>query len=198
MPASGHKAQRTCLGCRQVLEQDRLVRYVLSPSGELLVDYRHRLPGRGAYTCLDSACVLGAVKRRQFDRTFRSEIRGLDGSALLEAIREQIRLRALNLIGMARKSSHAISGSNLVLETLKGPASPVLVLLAEDVASSIAEKVTSRAAAAGIPCFRLFDKGTLGQVLGKGERSVVALTRGQLAETIKTELLRYENIVGER
>jgi hypothetical protein len=50
---------------------------------------------------------------------------------------------------------------------------------------------------AGIPCFRLFDKGILGQILGKGERSVVALKDGLLAESVKNELSRYENIVGE-
>ena len=35
------------------------------------------------------------------------------------------------------------------------------------------------------------------QILGKGERSVVAVRSGLLAETVKTELARYENIVGE-
>ena len=197
MSAPGHKAQRSCLGCRQVFDQNGLVRYVLSPQGEILVDYRHKLPGRGAYTCLDRSCIESAVKRRQFDRAFRSNIRDLDPAVLREAVRQQIRERILNLLGMARKSTNVISGSSLVMDSLGGRTGLALVLMADDVSAAIGEKVSAKAAMAGIPCFRLFDKGILGQVLGKGERSVVALKDGLLAESVKTELSRYENIVGE-
>lgn len=197
MSASGHKAQRSCLGCRQVFEQNLLVRYVLSPLGEVLVDYRHKLPGRGAYTCLARSCIEAAVKRRQFDRAFRGSAGNLDAAVLGEAVRRQVLERILNLLGMARKSANVVSGSSLVMESMGARSGLALVVIAEDVSAAIGEKVTARAAMAGIPCFRLFDKGLLGQVLGKGERSVVALKNGLLAESVKTELARYENIVGE-
>lgn len=197
MSVSAHKAQRSCLGCRQVVAQNLLVRYVLSPQGEVLVDYRHKLPGRGAYTCLDRRCIEAAVKRRQFDRAFRGKAGNLDAAGLGEAVRQQIIERILNLLGMARKSANAISGSTLVMDSLGARSELSLVIIADDVSAAIGEKVAARAAAASIPCFRLFDKGILGQVLGKGERSVVALKNGLLAETVKTELARYENIVGE-
>jgi ribosomal protein L7Ae-like RNA K-turn-binding protein len=163
----------------------------------MLVDYRHKLPGRGAYTCLDRNCIESAVKRRQFDRAFRSNTRGLDAAVLREALRQQIRERILNLLGMARKSANVVSGSSLVMDSLGGRSGLALVLMADDVSAAIGEKVAAKAAMAGIPCFRLFDKGIIGQVLGKGERSVVALKDGLLAESVKTELSRYENIVGE-
>jgi predicted RNA-binding protein YlxR (DUF448 family) len=198
LTGGGHQAQRTCMGCRQVLEQDRLVRYVLSPGGELLIDYRHRLPGRGAYTCVSADCLREAVRRRQFDRALRREAAGVDADALLLALRTQILQRVQNLLGMARKASQAVSGSNLVLAALGHPDRLALVLMAADVSPGIAGKVSAKAAAVGIACYRLFDKETLGELLGKGERSIVGLTRGRLAETIKTELSRYENIVGER
>lgn len=197
MSVSGHKAQRSCLGCRQVFDQNRLVRYVLSPQGEVLVDYRHKLPGRGAYTCLDRICIESAVKRRQFDRAFRGGARNLDAAALGEAVQEQVRERILNLLGMARKSANVISGSSLVMESLGGRSGLALVLMAVDVSAAIGEKVAAKAAVAETPCFRLFDKGMLGQILGKGERSVVALKNGLLAESVKSELSRYKNIVGE-
>jgi uncharacterized protein len=197
LSASSHKAQRSCLGCRQVFDQNLLVRYVLSPQCEVLVDYRHKLPGRGAYTCLDRSCIEAAVKRRQFNRAFRGNVPNLDATDLAEAVREQIRERILNLLGMARKSTNVVSGSSLVMDSMGSRSGLALVLVADDVSAAIGEKVTARAAIAGIPCFRLFDKGILGQVLGKGERSVVALKNGLLAESVKTELLRYEKIVGE-
>lgn len=193
---SGHKAQRSCLGCRQVFDQDRLVRYVLSPDGEVLVDYRHKLPGRGAYTCLDRGCIDSAVKRRQFDRSFRGSLRNVEAEILSEAVRQQVSARILNLLGMARKSGNVISGSSLVMETLSSRSGLALVLVASDVSAAIGEKVAAKSAAAGVPCFSLFDKETLGRILGKGERSVIAFKQGLLAESVKIELSRYENIVG--
>jgi predicted RNA-binding protein YlxR (DUF448 family) len=174
-----------------------LVRYVVSPQGEVLVDYRHKLPGRGAYTCLDRSCISAAVKRRQFERAFRGAVLHMDEAQLCRAVQKQIRERILNLLGMARKSANVVSGSSLVLDSLGTNAGLALVLLAEDVSAAIGEKVVAKAAAVGIPCARLFDKGMLGQILGKGERSVIALKSGLLAESVKTELSRYKNIVGE-
>jgi ribosomal protein L7Ae-like RNA K-turn-binding protein len=45
--------------------------------------------------------------------------------------------------------------------------------------------------------FTLFDKQILGRVLGKGQRSVVAVADGPLADTIKNEISRYMHIAGE-
>jgi len=196
LPLPGHKAQRTCLGCRQAVDQDTLLRYVLAPSGEVVIDYGHKLPGRGAYTHFDRRCLEAAVKRRQFDRAFRGS-GCADGEKLLAALRGQVRERISNLLGMARKSGQAISGSGLVLTAMDSSRPPVLVLLAEDISTGIGEKVQARAARTGIPCHRLFDKDLLGQVLGKGERSVAAFRESPLVASICKELIRYEQIVGE-
>jgi uncharacterized protein len=176
--------------------QDDLVRYVMSPEGEVLVDYRQRLPGRGAYTHIDRECVRTAVKRQQFDRAFKGKNRKVEGEKLLDELARELLGRVVNLLGMARKSGQALSGSNLVLDSLD-PAETVLVLLAEDISDGIGKKVQGKAERAGILCERIFDKGLLGQVLGKGERSVVALKKGALAETMKKEMIRYKQIVGE-
>lgn len=172
------------------------MRYVMAPGGEVLVDYRKRLPGRGAYTHLDKECLLSAIKRQQFDRAFRGENHKPAADILLAALADEIRNRIFNLLGMARKSGQVVSGSNMVLESLD-PSVTALVLLAEDVSPGIAEKVLWRAARFDIPCQRLYDKALLGQVLGKGERSVVALKTGPLADSMIKELYRYKRIVGE-
>lgn len=196
MPESSRKPQRTCLGCRKAVEKDDLVRYVMAPGGEVLVDYRQRLPGRGAYTHVERDCLLAAAKRQQFDRAFKGLNRKPDGEALLGALADALLERILNLVGMARKSGQVISGSSLVLDSLD-PEETALVLLAGDISQGIAQKVTGRTARAEIPCHTFFAKGLLGQVLGKGERSVVALKRGPLADSVMKEVVRYKRIVGE-
>jgi predicted RNA-binding protein YlxR (DUF448 family) len=198
LSSSGNKAQRTCLGCRAVCNQDQVVRYVLSPQGEVLVDYRRKLPGRGAYTCLDRSCIETAVRRNQFDRAFKGRAGSRpDEGELTAALADQILERIVALLGMSRKSAKAVSGSNLVLSALGGHGRISFVLLAEDVSAGIADKVIGKADRMKIPCFRLLTKDFMGQVMGKGERSVIALASGPLAKAIMVELVRYKQIVGE-
>ncbi len=197
MSASRRKPERTCLGCRQVLPQEDLVRYVASPEGAVLVDYRSRLPGRGAYTCFDRQCLAAALNKRQFSRAFKQKEVQAEAAELGEAVVKEIRQKIINLVGMARKSACLVTGSNMVLGAMGAQGAIGLVLLAEDVSASIAEKVEGSAAVRGIPCWRLLDKVSLGKIVGKGERSVVALKAGSLTDAIVVELIRYKKIAGE-
>ncbi len=197
MPEGGHKAQRTCLGCREVVQQQSLVRYVMAPDGEVLVDYSTKLPGRGAYTHLDRQCMEKAVRGKQFERSFRGSNRRPEAPALVASLERQIRERVLNLLGMARKSGQVISGSSLVLDTMDRQPGPAMVLLATDISPSIGNKVMAKATRVGIPWYRLFDKDHFGQILGKGERSVVAVKAGSLGKAISIELLRLKSVSGE-
>jgi hypothetical protein len=69
--------------------------------------------------------------------------------------------------------------------------------MGKDLSPTIAAKVAALATVRGVACFTLFDKQLLGQVLGKGQRSVAAVAGGPLADTIKNEISRYMHIAGE-
>ncbi len=189
--------QRTCLGCRKPLGKDDLVRYVLDPEGEVVVDYRQKLPGRGAYTCLTPNCVRAAVKRGQFERAFRGRNRRTDPVALLEEARRQLEEKVDSLIGMVRKAGMAIGGSNGVLAALEKGESLTLVLMARDISEGVGEKVRRRSLAADVPLKVWGDKSHLGRLFGREERSVVGVKQGGLASALEEGLKRYEQFVGE-
>jgi predicted RNA-binding protein YlxR (DUF448 family) len=180
-----------------VVDQIQLVRYVCAPDGEVLVDERNRLPGRGAYTCLDHECIEQAVSKHQFERTFRHQCQNVMVDELLDKIRAELRKRMTNLLGMARKASENISGSNAVLEALGRPGKIEVVILAEDISAGIAEKITRKTKAVDVLTITLFNKGELGHYMGRAERSVVALPEGQLAVTFRNVWERYQAILGE-
>jgi predicted RNA-binding protein YlxR (DUF448 family) len=196
MPSAGHKPQRTCLGCRQAREQQDLIRFILSPENKVLVDYRTKLPGRGAYACLSSECLELAVKRHQFQRAFKNPNLQVSVAQLKRDLLSAIEQKIVNLLGMARKSGVLISGSSMVLDGLTSR-QLVVVVLAGDVSEGIGNKVAGSAAAKGVPCCRLLDKESLGKMLGKEERSVLALKHGALAKFVKAEMFRYKQIAGE-
>lgn len=197
MAGAGHTAERSCIGCRKKRPQGELVRFVLGPDGRLLVDYRQQLPGRGAYTCPEPDCIAAAVRRRQFSRAFRRQLEALDAATLQRDLIEQLRERILGLLPMARKAGQVLAGSNLVLDALGEPRPPALILVAGDIAPGVGDKVMAKARSRDVNCWRCFDKETFGRLLGKEERSVVALRNHPLADSLHHELIRYMHIAGE-
>ena len=65
---------RMCVGCREMKPKKELLRVVRSPEGEISFDLTGRKPGRGAYVCHSSECLLRAVKQKQLERAFSAPI----------------------------------------------------------------------------------------------------------------------------
>ena len=62
--------QRQCVGCREMKDKKALIRVVRSPEGAISLDFRGKMPGRGAYVCPDPACLKKARKSRALERAF--------------------------------------------------------------------------------------------------------------------------------
>ena len=62
--------QRQCVGCREMKDKKALIRVVRSPEGAIALDFRGKMPGRGAYVCTDPACLKKARKSRALERAF--------------------------------------------------------------------------------------------------------------------------------
>lgn len=61
---------RQCLGCREMKPKKELIRVVRSPQGEVSLDFKGKLPGRGAYVCPNPACLSKARKSKALERAF--------------------------------------------------------------------------------------------------------------------------------
>ena len=66
--------QRQCVGCREMKNKRDLIRVVRSPEGTISLDFKGKLPGRGAYVCPDPACLAKARKSRALERAFETTI----------------------------------------------------------------------------------------------------------------------------
>ena len=65
---------RQCLGCREMKAKKELIRVVRSPEGAVSLDFRGKLPGRGAYVCPDPACLAKARKAKALERAFSAPL----------------------------------------------------------------------------------------------------------------------------
>src|ERR1700704_4248478 len=66
---------RVCAVSREVRPIDELIRFVVSPQGEVVADLKRKLPGRGLWVSASRQAVAEAVRRNQFSRGFRRDVR---------------------------------------------------------------------------------------------------------------------------
>ena len=65
---------RQCVGCREMRPKKELIRVVKSPEGAISLDFRGKLPGRGAYLSPDSVCLARARNSKALERAFAQAI----------------------------------------------------------------------------------------------------------------------------
>ena len=72
MTTTSHVPERTCVGCRTKAPRSALLRLVMEAmSGEVVVDPRAAMPGRGAWIHPDPHCLDLAERRRALGRALR-------------------------------------------------------------------------------------------------------------------------------
>lgn len=78
---------RQCVGCREMKPKKELIRVVRSPEGQVSLDFRGKLPGRGAYVCPNPACLAKAKKSKALERAFSAPL----SEEVYQALEEQMK-----------------------------------------------------------------------------------------------------------
>lgn len=189
--------QRSCLACRESRNKGQLLRFVLSPQDEVVPDLEAKLPGRGAYTCISSACLATAVRQRQFSRAFKRELSLSPPDELVALTAHLLRERILGYLGLANKAGKIISGGSLVSDAIRSGNKPGLVLVATDVSEAIGKRVEVLAGVHRIPCVCIMTKDDFGAILGKAPRSAIAVRSDGFVKQLVSVIERYRNFLGE-
>jgi hypothetical protein len=74
MPVQKKIPMRRCLGCMESFPKKELIRVVRKPDGEVSLDFRGKVSGRGAYVCRRVDCLKKAEKARRLSRALECEI----------------------------------------------------------------------------------------------------------------------------
>ena len=65
---------RQCMGCRERKPKREMLRVVRSPEGTVSLDFRGKVPGRGAYVCPNPECLKKAVRSKALERNLEVPI----------------------------------------------------------------------------------------------------------------------------
>ncbi|SHI71373.1 hypothetical protein SAMN02745751_00875 [Dethiosulfatibacter aminovorans DSM 17477] len=65
---------RKCLGCNEVFPKKELIRVVKNKDGDIAIDLKGKMNGRGAYICKNKECYEKAYKTKRLNKAFQCEI----------------------------------------------------------------------------------------------------------------------------
>jgi uncharacterized protein len=109
---------RMCAVSREQRPIDELIRFVVAPSGEVIADVKRKLPGRGLWVSASREVVAEAVRRHQFSRGFKRDVRV---APTLAADTENLLARgAVEALAIAAKAGQVIAGFAKVEAALQG------------------------------------------------------------------------------
>ena len=66
--------ERKCMGCNEKRPKKELIRVVRTPEGEILLDDKGKVSGRGVYICPKMDCFIKSKKAKRFERSLEVEI----------------------------------------------------------------------------------------------------------------------------
>lgn len=106
--------ERRCIVTGDVQPKAGLVRFVVSPEGQVFPDLAEKLPGRGIWVTADREVIAKAVKKGLFSRAAKAQVTATDN--LPDLVEAGLAKRVVDHISLARKAGRAVAG----FEKVKG------------------------------------------------------------------------------
>jgi uncharacterized protein len=126
---------RMCAVTREVRPIGELIRFVVSPQGEVIPDLKRKLPGRGLWISASRRTVAEAVRRNQFSKGFKRDIRA---AATLPGDTEALLVRgATEALAMVAKAGQVVSGFSKVEGALREGQAQALIHASDGAADGI-------------------------------------------------------------
>lgn len=182
--------ERRCIVGGEVLSEDKLIRFVVSPDGEVTPDIAAVLPGRGIWVGAERKRVVTAAKKNLFAKAAKAQVRvAPDLADRVEALLVQ---RMQGDLGMARRSGQITLGFDSVLRALQSDTPPALVIEASDGAADGKRKLFGAVHARGlaVETVECLSSAEMGLALGRENVIHAALKSGRLQERLSFDAKR--------
>ena len=168
----------------EVLPENRLIRFVADPDGNVVPDAAAKLPGRGLWVEASKAAIDKAVEKKLFARAAKAQV---TATADLSARAERALLaRMIGDLGLARRSGALFLGFDNVLRELLGPKPPKALIEAIDGAADGKRKLYAAAHRLELECvvIECLTSAELGLALGRENVIHAAVQPGGLADRL--------------
>lgn len=186
----GTVQMRRCIVSGEMKPKAEMLRFVVGPSGEVVVDIDAKLPGRGFWLSADRDVIHTACVRKLFAKAARAKAEAPDD--LADQVEGLLRRRCLDRIGLARRAGVAVAGFAKVEAWLKENGAGGVLLAASDGAADGRAKIRRMAGEASL--VEIFDAAELGRAFGCDHAVHAVVGPGKLAEGLLQGVRRLKGL----
>lgn len=180
--------ERKCIATGEVQPKYGLIRFGISPDGQVVPDVLEKLPGRGIWVSAERTAMEKAVKKGLFSRSAKQAVQVPE--TLIATVEAQLAARVVNLISLMRKGGHAVSGYERVKDWLAKDEAEVLIQ-AHDGSERGKSKLSTPYGGSWIGWLSADE---LGQAFGRPSTIHAALGAGGLCQRVVEEAARLKGL----
>jgi len=184
--------ERRCIVTGEILPDEKRVRFVADPQGNIVPDVAGTLPGRGLWVKADRDCVARAVGKNAFSKAAKAAVKA--DADLPDRVEQALVRRMVGDLGLARKAGALVFGFDNVVRALGERISPAVLIEASDGAPDGRRKIVNMAQTQGVSpkCVHNLSRAELALALGRENVIHAAVKPGRLAERLILEAARLE------
>ena len=188
-PKNHSEPERRCIATGEVQPKRGLIRFGVSPDGQIVPDILEKLPGRGIWVASERSALDEATKKGLFARSAKQAVTLSD--TLIDDVETLLAKRLIDGISMARKAGSAIAGFEKVKDWLGKDEARILFQ-----ASDGSERGKSKLHAPGGrgSFFEVLSASELGLSFGRERVIHAALGFGGLTERIREDAIRLSGV----
>ncbi|HWU25014.1 MAG TPA: RNA-binding protein, partial [Rhizomicrobium sp.] len=159
--------ERRCIVTGEILPDEKRVRFVADPQGNIVPDVAGTLPGRGLWVKADRDCVARAVGKNAFSKAAKAAVKA--DADLPDRVEQALVRRMVGDLGLARKAGALVFGFDNVVRALGERISPAVLIEASDGAPDGRRKIVNMAQTQGVSpkCVHNLSRAELALALGR-------------------------------
>ena len=181
---------RRCIATGEIRAPEEMVRFVTAPSGGVVADVAHKLPGRGMWVTSSRAAIARAVSKGLFAKAAKAPL--LVPASLVDDIETLLLKRLQDHLGLARRAGVLISGFQKVEEAFQARKVKIegLIEASDSGAADRGKLINWARKVGGVSIVGCLSAEEIGLALGRESVVHAALTSHPLAARIIAESKR--------
>lgn len=190
----GEDGERRCLVTGEILPFDQMIRFVLSPSGEIVPDLAENLPGRGLWVTARRDILTRAASGNLFAKAARAPVKV--SPDLIDRVECLLKQRIAERLGLARRAGQLVQGFDNVTKSLDTGTHPVLLIEASDGSADGRRKLLQAAHARKRTAMvvDILSASELSLALGRENVIHAAIRPGALADRLIADVARFQGL----
>ena len=181
---------RKCIVTGQVQDKTNLLRFTVLPDGQLVPDFKKKLPGTGVYVSANSNNLSAAVSKNLFSKALKRNVK--IAPDFVTIVTNLLKQNGLQLISLSRKAGILRTGFDKVSDSLK-KGRTAFILEATDAGADGHNKILSLARELEI--FNIYTVEELDKALDKNNTVHLAFEKSEMANKIRGEFRKINNFL---